>query len=285
MTRPTDFLSLVATDPRARDAALTDLAKTALARLCAQTDEAGAAGVAAGVAARVLGEPCAAAMAYALCDPEDASAASLVEDLLDAGLSVEELCRDYLAPAARRLGLLWDHDRLSFTEVAMATARIQSILRRMPNGRVVARPSKGLGAVFAAVPGEMHTLGVMMTADLFRRRGWDISLFVGLAHDDLMARLIRDDRPVVGLSCSGDHSYPALRRLLAAIGNARPDVQILLSGQIISNADRVAALPVPVMTVCDLSATEAALERIKARMTAPKGGRNRSRQTRASSVA
>jgi methanogenic corrinoid protein MtbC1 len=283
MTRTTDFLSLVAPNPRSRHDALTDLAKTALARLCAQTDEAGAAGG----AAHVLGDPCAAAMAFALCDPEDASANILVEDLLDAGLSVEHVCRDHLAPAARRLGVLWDQDRLSFTEVAMATARIQAILRRMPNGRAILRPTKGLGAVFAAVPGEMHTLGVMMTADLFRRRGWDISLFVGVAHDELMTRLIRDDRPVVGLSCSGDHSYPALRRLLAALGNARPDVHILLSGQIISDADRVAALPVPVVTVSDLAATEAELERIKARLTTPmtKAARGRSPRARTNSVA
>lgn len=267
MTKPPTFLSLVGPGSPTRQQALTDLANAAVARLRAQADHIGPG------AGTVLGDPCAAAMAYALCDDDEDSAAMLVADLLEAGLSVEDLCRDHLAPAARRLGLLWDRDRLPFTEVALATARIQAILRRLPKGRGHVPMGKGVGAVFAAVPGELHTLGVMMAADLFRRNGWDVSLFVGLTHDDLLSRLTRDDRPVVGLSCSGDHSYPALRRLLAALGNSRPEVQVLLSGAILANPDRVAALPVPVVPVGDLSDAEAEMDRIRAALSARKGRR------------
>ena len=152
----------------------------------------------------------------------------------------------------------------------MATARIQSILRRMPAGRVIPGRAKGPGAVFAAVPGEMHTLGVMMAADLFRRGGWDVSLLVGLTHDELLTRFARDDRPVIGLSCSSDQSYPALRRLLAAIGNARPDAQILLSGQIVAQPDRIAKLPVAVLVVGDLASAEAHMTRIEAQLASTK---------------
>jgi len=266
MKKTTDFLSLVASDDTSRHDALTDLARVALARLCAQSRP----GVQLSDAQSVLGDPCAAAMAFALCDEDDATATHLVEDLLAAGLSVEDLCHDHLAPAARRLGTLWDQDRLPFTEVAMATARIQSILRRMPAGRVIPGRAKGPGAVFAAVPSEMHTLGVMMAADLFRRGGWDVSLLVGLTHDELLTRFARDDRPVIGLSCSSDQSYPALRRLLAAIGNARPDAQILLSGQIVAQPDRIAKLPVAVLVVGDLASAEAHMTRIEAQLASTK---------------
>lgn len=281
MKKTTDFLSLVTSDSGSRQDALDDLARAALARLCAQSRPAAVSRD----ALSVLGDPLAAAMAFALCDDEDDTANILVDDLLAAGLSIEDLCKDHLAPSARRLGTLWDQDRLPFTEVAMAAARIQSILRRLPAARAVRGGSRGRGGVFAAVPGEMHTLGVMMAADLFRRAGWDVSLLVGLTHDELVARLARDDRPVIGLSCSGDHSYPALRRLLAAIGNARPDAQILLSGRIIADAARIAALPVPIIAVGDMAAAESEMARIEALLASPKVTRLRPVRGRSSSVA
>ncbi|WP_439137068.1 cobalamin B12-binding domain-containing protein [Roseicyclus sp.] len=233
----------------------------------------------------ILGDPCAAAMAFALCDPDDCAAQFLVDDLLEAGISVEDLCHDHLAPAARRLGTLWDRDRIPFTDVALATARIQSILRRLPGSRANLHDKRGLGAIFAAVPGEMHTLGVMMAADLFRRGGWDISLLVGLTHDELLARLTRDDRPVIGLSCSGEHSFGALRRLLAALGNARPDAQFLVSGQIIADPARIAALPVPVMVVGDLDSAEAEMARLDAVLSSSKLTRLRPARGRSASMA
>ena len=281
MKKPIDFLSLVTSDPGSRHDALDDLARAALARLCAQSHPAAVSRD----ALSVLGDPLAAAMAFALCDDEDDTASLMVEDLLAAGLSVEDLCKDHLAPAARRLGTLWDQDRLPFTEVAMAMARIQSILRRLPMGRAVLGGSRGRGGVFAAVPGEMHTLGVMMAADLFRRAGRDVSLLVGLTHDEMVARLARDDRPVIGLSCSSDHSYPALRRLLAALGNARPDAHILLSGQIITDPRRIANLPVAVVPVADLAAAEAEMARIETLLSSPKVTRLRPGRGRSSSVA
>lgn len=256
---------------------LTDLAQRALARLCAQMQDRAPAHR----AHDVLGDPCSAAMAYALCDSDDTAASLLVEDLLDVGLSVEDVCLEHLAPAARRLGDLWDRDRLPFTEVALAAARIQALLRRMPPGRVAPSCHHAKGAVFAAVPGEQHTLGVMMAADLFRRNGWDVGLMVGLTHDELVSRIARDDRPVIGLSCSGSHSYPALRRLLAALGRMRPSAHILLSGHVVQDADKLADLPAPVTIVADMMAAEAAMKRIEAMLTAPRRAQSQRRSSSA----
>lgn len=281
MKRTTDFLSLVTSGQGRQGDALDDLAKRAVARLCEDTK----AGASSGEAMIVMGDPCAAAMAFALCDPDDVAAQSLVDDLLAAGVSVEELCHEHLAPAARRLGKMWDRDRIPFTDVALATARIQSILRRLPPRRAGLAHGLGLGAIFAAVPGEMHTLGVMMAADLFRRGGWDVGLLVGLGHDALVDRLTRDDRPVIGLSCAGEHSFGALRRLLAALGNARPDAHFLVSGQIISDPSRVAALPVPVMVVGDLESAEAEMARLEAVLSSSKLTRLRPARARSSTTA
>ncbi|MBF9057991.1 hypothetical protein HKCCSP123_02230 [Rhodobacterales bacterium HKCCSP123] len=260
---------------------LSGFAERALARLCAETRP----GASTGDALSILGDPCAAAMAYALCDEDDAAASLLVDDLLEAGVPVTDLCLDHLAPAARRLGDLWDRDRLPFTEVALASARIQAILRRLPADRTPSRPQHARGAIFGAVPGEQHTLGVMMAADLFRRGGWDVSLLVGLGHDEMLQRMLRDDRPVIGLSCSGDHSYPALRRLLAAIAKARPEAEILLSGQIAQAPDRIADLPARVVPVTDMAGAEAEMARIEAVLSRKRPPVSRGHSARTSFVA
>ena len=215
-----------------------DLAARALQRLCQER----AAGSVSAATAEALGDPMATALAYALCDDDDFSAQIIIDDLLEAGLSVEDVCLDHLAPAARRLGEWWDTDRLPFTEVTVATARIQSLLRRMPRPCDTRMAPGDKGAVFVAVPGELHTLGVMMAAELFRRGGWDVSLLLGQTHDELISRLARDDRPVIGLSCSGDHSFAALKRLMRALARVRPDAEIMVSGQITGHPERVADL-------------------------------------------
>ena len=260
---------------------LPGFAADALARLCAERRS----DATPGSAQSVLGDPCAAAMAYALCDADDGAASILVDELIEAGVPVEDVCLDHLAPAARRLGDLWDTDRLPFTEVTMASARIQSILRRLPPGRGGRMTHGACGALFGAVPGEQHTLGVIMAADLFRRGGWDVGLMIGATHDEMIARISRDDRPVIGLSCSSDHAYPALRRLLAAIARARPGAEILLAGQIVKTPERVAELPMPVTAVADMAEAEAEMTRIAARPGAAATQRPGPAGSRATSVA
>lgn len=231
---------------------LSELAHHAMARLCAEQ----AAGRVSRATIKAMGDPLPTALAYALCDDEDTAANALVDDLLKAGLSVEDVCLEHLAPAARRLGEWWETDRVPFTDVTLATARMQSMLRRMPASRVSVRCANGRGAMFAAVPGEEHTFGIMMAADLFRRHGWDVGLMVGCTHDELIARLARDDRPVIGLSCSGDHSFPALKRLMHGLRKNRPNAQVLLSGQIVQNAARIDDLPQPFTVVRDVTEAE-----------------------------
>ena len=212
--------------------------------------------------------PMATALATALCDDTTDTADLMVEDLIDAGLSVEDVCLEHLAPAARCLGEWWETDRLPFTEVAMATARIQSMLRRMPSGRMAPRSTLQNGAVFCAVPGEQHTLGVMMAADLFRRNGWDVGLLIGVDHAEIVERLERDDRGVIGLSCSGDHSVDALERLMIALRKCRGDARIILSGQIATDTAALERLPKADAVVTSMQEAEDCMARLTAGFSA-----------------
>lgn len=177
------------------------------------------------------------ALASALTDPDRDLCRHMVEDLLDELNSVETLYLKYLAEAARRLGRLWEEDELSFAEVAVGTGRIYALLRALntptPSGWAQDHPA----AFFAAVPGEEHTLGIRMAADLFRRRGWQIDLSLGLDHDATLQAFEAGPHRLIGVSASARRDMVALGRLLLGFRAVRPGVRVLVAGQL-AGSDR-----------------------------------------------
>ena len=125
----------------------------------------------------------------------------------------------------------------------MATARMQTILRNLPGSPIKGLSGRAPGALFAAVPGETHTLGVLIAADHFRRLGWDVGVLVGQDHEALCRRILADDRPMLGLSCAGGHSAPALARLIDVVQARRPELAIVISGAITTDEVAMAMLP------------------------------------------
>ena len=119
------------------------------------------------------------------------------------GASSETLCLGYLAEAARCLGEWWDSDRMPFQDVTVAAGRICALLRILRLERMTPLPDLRRAAIFAAVPGENHTPGITMAADLARDQGWDIVLFVGRSHEDLIHDFDRRTATLIGLSASG----------------------------------------------------------------------------------
>jgi methanogenic corrinoid protein MtbC1 len=164
----------------------------------------------------------------ALTGPDDALPGRLAREALEAGLSFDTLCETHLAPAARRLGTLWEADELSFADVTLAANRLFGLLRSVAH-RPAPRPD-ALFAVFAAVPGEEHVLGVTMAAERARGAGWDVALLVGLGHDALVARIVGLAPDVIGLSLSSSRALLPLTRLVIALRVAVPAAPVVVSG-------------------------------------------------------
>lgn len=175
-------------------------------------------------------------LCHALISEDKDEAANLIKTVRSEGASPETVYLCYLANAARMLGQWWDEDRISFLETALGTNRLYSIMRAMEHLFEANVPCLNRSAVFATVPGESHLLGIRMAADLFRKDGWDISILTGLDHDDLVTKVVASGQRVLGLSCSGSHSYAALARLVIALRVQRPGIRILLSGGILQDA-------------------------------------------------
>jgi len=184
-------------------------------------------------------------LAFALIDDDRDAGLAFVHAIQRAGASVDDVYLVFLAEAARRLGEWWNEDAISLIDVTTGTARIFSILRVLD----VAKPRSNIGqerfAVFASTPGEDHTLGVRMAADLFRREGWSIELASGLDHNALVKRIEACAPEIIGLSAGGEASVGSLARLILALRIVLPLSKVLVSGQIVAEAPHRVAEMMP----------------------------------------
>jgi methanogenic corrinoid protein MtbC1 len=190
--------------------------------------------------------------------PEDASrfallplrleAASLLEEVntfIADGASVETVCLDLLAPAARKLGEMWERDECDFLDVTMGLWRLQEVMReiaaRSPDDRSYLNPPRS--ALFSPMPGDNHNFGALMIEEVFARAGWQSEALVKPERRELLDRLSRQPFDLVGLTLTRECPSTALAKLIEAMRNvsANPHIIIFVGGRVINeNPDLVA---------------------------------------------
>ena len=129
-------------------------------------------------------------------------ASSYVDALRNQGVPIEAIFLELLAPTARLLGEMWKSDQCYFTDVTVGMARLQQIVHELSPEfeRENAQSFEGRCILLMTMPGEQHTLGLMIVEEYFRRYGWDCC---SSAPKDLrdMARLARRQHfDVIGIS-------------------------------------------------------------------------------------
>ncbi|MEO9649717.1 MAG: cobalamin-dependent protein [Roseobacter sp.] len=198
---------------------------------------------------------------YALVSDDQTTAAAIISELRADGVRPEDIYLKQLAVAARVLGDMWVSDEMTFSQVTVGTGRMLAIMRSLRHLFEPTSPREDKSAIFAAVPGEDHTLGVRMAADIFRKDGWEIALKVGLDHDQLVAEIEQAPAGIVGLSISGEHSIKALSRLVVALHISCPRSILAVSGP---NVEEVR----PILTLMGLDVIAATVEDAQAQLSA-----------------
>lgn len=202
-------------------------------------------------------------LALALISDDDGAAGRLVSAQQDAGHSEKSIYLTYLAEAARLLGTWWEADTADFAQVTIGTARIYAILRVL--APLMRRDRIGFSeksALICSVPGETHTLGVKMAADLLRADGWAIDLALGETHEALIERIARAQPIIVGLSAAGGHAMPNLARLIMAMRISSPYTLIFVGGHIVGiSADLIRLSGADAMAE-EFEASRAALQQL-----------------------
>jgi methanogenic corrinoid protein MtbC1 len=219
MDSSTPFEIVGASGDARHGAAVRSLAEEVIARLAARDG---------GTVTEAAPDPSIDEICEALIAGDGDAALGFAEAALAEGLGFGVLCETRLAPAARRLGELWEQDQLSFAEVTLAASRLFFILRTVSPGRRDAGGTRT--AVFAAAPDEEHLLGVTMAAERARAIGWSVDLAIGQPHDRIVDRISHHRPDVVGLAVSGDRSILPVARLVVALRVAVPGTPIIVCG-------------------------------------------------------
>lgn len=175
-------------------------------------------------------------LTQALIAADDSDITALVDRYHRTGTDIHTLYLSYLAPAAHLLGEWWTKDIVSLTDVSIGTGRIYALMRGFKNRLPPPVRPSGKAAFFVSVPGETHTLGVKMAADLYRQEGWRIDVEIGVPHDQLVDQIVASEHLLIGISAGGIHALPDLARLVLALRVSKPHALILVSGNIVAEA-------------------------------------------------
>ena len=172
------------------------------------------------------------------------------------GAPIESIFLDLLAPAARYLGTLWEEDLCDFTDVTVGLGRLQTMLHGLNSEHESARnpTPNGLSVLLVPTPGEQHTFGLAMVAELFRKEGWEV---VGGPYDlGESPQVLAGGRlfDVVGFSLATKVGLPSLVAAIGAVRKAsrNKSVCIMVGGPLFALHPEVFA-----ETGADLLASEA----------------------------
>jgi len=197
---------------------------------------------------------------------DSASAArTLVDGLLERGVSREALFLDLLSHTARRLGELWDADLCDFADVTIGLCRLHQVLREQSLSRDWDDPRLAAGApriLLSTACGDQHVFGTVMVGEFFRRDGWRVWSEPGAACERL-ADIVRSEHfDMLGISAATSHSPEVVKSEIETLrkSSCNHPLKVLVGGRLFADS------PELVKTVgADAMATDA--------RTAPEVGR------------
>jgi methanogenic corrinoid protein MtbC1 len=169
-----------------------------------------------------------------------------VAALRERGIGLEQIYLGLIAPAARRLGAMWEADDCDFAQVTLGLWRLQNLtfeLAPQLSATWVARPETPRRALLAAVPGSQHTFGLLMVSEFFRRAGWDVWSDPRASAGDLTALVRSEWFDVIGLSIGMDGHVAPLGSMIRGLRRAsrNPAVGIMVGGAILAGRPGLAA--------------------------------------------
>jgi methanogenic corrinoid protein MtbC1 len=153
---------------------------------------------------------------------EPGVASAYVDTVRNRGATLDAICLDLLAPAARELGLLWEEDECDFMQVTVGLCRLHQVLRELsPAFECDDIPQEGdrgdRGILLVPYPGEQHTFGITLVAQFLRRAGWEVTQESPPTVADLVTLTRQNFFALVGVSVGFDRGREELARTIRSI--------------------------------------------------------------------
>lgn len=145
---------------------------------------------------------------------------SFVQGIHGRGISTDQILLELLSPAAKLIGRLWEADKVSFIDVTVALTRLQQLVRTL-------RPADGYAdtgphavksrVLLLPTPGEQHTFGLIVVADMIRAAGFVVSGGYDVKTSERRKLLNTYPFVLVGFSLSCDTLLPALEQAIESV--------------------------------------------------------------------
>lgn len=219
-----------------------------------------------------------AALANLVLAQDEEAPLAYVDALHRQGVLPESVYLDLLAPAALRLGELWEQDLCDCIQVTIGLWRLQAAMRELSPAFLGDAQTylTGPRIMLAPLPGEQHDFGLSMVFEFFLRAGWDAWCGTVASSRELAARVSSEWIDVVGLSIARGGQLDAARAEIGAIRRAsrNPAIAVLVGGAAVAGHPSIAAL-----VGADAAASDAREAVVQAQGLAARAGEGR-RQAR-----
>jgi MerR family transcriptional regulator, light-induced transcriptional regulator len=175
-----------------------------------------------------------------------AASSHYFSQLKSQGYSVEELFQDLLAPAARRLGVLWEEDINDFMDVTRGLSHLHQIVQEF--GSDLRSECQGPGthrrALLMPLPGEQHTFGITLVGDVFKRAGWRVWAGPPRSVDDILELVEGQWFDVVGLSASSVRDHQSVAATISKVRQAshNKSLKVMIGGYVFLDQPDLAAI-------------------------------------------
>ena len=163
-----------------------------------------------------------------------------IAELLNLGMSVDSIVLELIPRIARKLGDQWVSDSLSFSEVTIATGRLQKLIYSLDHlfQETRTNPSTTHSILVTAAPGSHHTLGPLILSNYFTWAGWNVLSESTPSQRYIETTVANKSLTAIAISIADYDQLDQLPTLIQLIRNkSRNPGIIVLTGGSLYNAD------------------------------------------------
>lgn len=172
--------------------------------------------------------------------PDGFDVETVLKGLLSDHLTPEGITDLCIPEVAARIGVHWTEDRLSFAQVSIASARLQSLVAQLSRQWPDESNTVDVGALMVLQKGDTHTLGTHVAAAQLRRLGVSVRMLFGADENTLLRTLTEERHDLVLFSCSRAENLETIagqaKRIKRGVPTPPP---LVLGGIVLGLTDRV----------------------------------------------
>ena len=161
-----------------------------------------------------------------------------VKKLMNKQVSIESIYLDLIPTTARKLGVLWEEDICTFSDVTIGLWRLQHILYDLTKDfqKKHSMPIENLNALLIPAPKSQHTLGLFIVAEFFRKAGWRVWGEPNLSVEQINNLIFSQWFDVIGISVGYSEQLEGVNQLISSLRSRsmNPNVAFMLGGPLYS---------------------------------------------------